>query len=429
MISVSNQATPTDLPSQEEVILSIEGVSKKFCRNLRRSLLYGVQDITSELLGTRTTNRKLRSQEFWALRDVSFQVRRGEALGLVGKNGGGKSTLLRVISGLIRPDSGSVEVKGRVAPLIALGAGFNPVLSGRENIYANMSILGLTSQEIRDRFDEVVAFAEIEEALDSPVQSYSSGMAARLGFACAVHTNPDILLIDEVLAVGDLKFRAKCFRRLAKLREQGVSFILVSHSSNSILAKCDTAVYLSKGQVKLAGDAASVTRQYENDLFLDSVSNAAGEAQFAEKPLSESSGLDVTAIFFRDSEGNRIKRPMSGQPVAICVDCTVHRTIDEVNLTLAFNEQVGEGDKILVLSTLHDKVPLRLAAGRHELRLEMPYLGLRPTSYVMDVTVFEGNYILLEAIRSFEFAVEGPGSMSQCLFFQPRYWVASKILT
>jgi lipopolysaccharide transport system ATP-binding protein len=427
MVSVSNQTALSDPSSQAEVILSIEGVSKKFCRDLKRSLLYGMQDITSELCGARTTCRQLRSKEFWALKDVSFQVRRGEALGLIGKNGGGKSTLLRVISGLIRPDSGSVEVKGRVAPLIALGAGFNPVLSGRENIYANMSILGLSSREIRDRFDQVVAFAEIEDALDSPVQSYSSGMAARLGFACAVHTDPDILLIDEVLAVGDLKFRAKCFKQLANLREKGVSFILVSHSSNSILAKCDTAVYLSKGQVMLAGDAVSVTRQYENDLFLDAISNTSGEACFSEKPLNESSGLDVTAIFFQDCDGNRVKRPVSGQPVTICVDCTVRRPLEEVNLTVALNEQVGEGDKVLVLSTLHDKTPLKLGIGRHVLQVELPYLGLRPTSYVMDVTLFEGSYILLDVIRSFEFAVESRGGMSQCLFFQPRLWTTRKI--
>ncbi len=419
------QTVETHLADQEDVILSVDQVSKKFCRDLQRSLLYGIQDITTELFALRTANKELRSKEFWALKDVSFQLRRGEALGLVGKNGSGKSTLLRVISGLIRPDTGSVTVKGRVAPLIALGAGFNPILSGRENIYANMSILGLTSEEIRDRFDEVVAFAEIEDAIEAPVQSYSSGMTARLGFACAVHTDPDILLIDEVLAVGDLKFRAKCFRQLANLRKRGVSFILVSHSSNSILAKCDTAIYLSKGNVMLTGDSTTVTRRYENDLFLDQALNASGEIHLAEKPQKESSGLDVTSIFFRDGDGNQIHRPVSGQPVTVCVVCTAHRAIPEANITLALREQIGEGDKILVLSTLHDKQPLSLTIGKNEIHIDFPYLGLRPTSYVMDVHLFEGNYVLLDAVQSFEFAVEGLGSMSQCLFYQPRIWSAT----
>ncbi|MBE9010417.1 ABC transporter ATP-binding protein [Pseudanabaenaceae cyanobacterium LEGE 13415] len=422
MVYVAPENMDTRPADEGEVILSVNQVSKKFCRDLKRSLLYGLQDMAAELSGLRHANDTLRPKEFWALKDVNFQIRRGQAIGLIGKNGSGKSTLLRVISGLIRPDTGSVSIKGRVAPLIALGAGFNPVLSGRENIFANMAILGLTSEEIRDRFDEVVAFAEIEDALDSPVQSYSSGMAARLGFACAIHTEPDILLIDEVLAVGDLKFRAKCFQKLAKLQSQGVAFVLVSHSSNSILAKCDTAVYLSKGEVVLSGDAASVTRRYENDLFLDQLSNAVGELQIAEKPESESSGLDITSIFFRDRHGKQIHRPMSGEPVVVCVQCTARRKLEETNISLAFREQVGEGEKMLVLSTLHDKIPLNLDVGKNEIQIDLSHLGLRPSSYVMSAHVFEGNYILLDAVKSFTFAVESPGSMNQCLFYQPRTW-------
>ncbi|MEC4816626.1 MAG: ABC transporter ATP-binding protein, partial [Scytonema sp. PMC 1069.18] len=232
MLGFNEQEISANLQdSESDIVLSVHGVSKKFCRNLKRSLLYGVRDITSELLGLREKNDELRPKEFWALKDISFQLRRGEALALVGKNGSGKTTLLRIIAGLIKPDTGFVEINGRVAPLIALGAGFNPVLTGRENIYANMAILGLSNKEIDKRFDEVVEFAEIEDAIDAPVQSYSSGMAARLGFSCAIHTEPEILLIDEVLAVGDVKFRLKCSRKLSQLQNYGTSFILVSHNS------------------------------------------------------------------------------------------------------------------------------------------------------------------------------------------------------
>lgn len=205
-VAVSNQQIENAVP-KNDVVLSLNGVSKKFCRDFKRSLLYGMQDISQEVLAIRNDkNNNLRRQEFWALQDVSFDLHRGDALGLIGKNGSGKSTLLRIIAGLIKPDVGSVEVYGRVAPLIALGAGFNPVLTGRENIYANMSILGLKRTEIDERFEEVVEFAELANAIDSPVRSYSSGMAARLGFSCAVHTSSEILLIDEVLSVGDIRY-------------------------------------------------------------------------------------------------------------------------------------------------------------------------------------------------------------------------------
>ncbi len=259
-ISITKPEVP-EKPPDSEVVLSVQGVSKKFCRDLKRSLFYGVQDIANELLGIREKSEKLRKKEFWALKNVSFEVRRGEALGLVGPNGSGKTTLMRIIAGLIRPDTGSVEIQGRIAPLIALGAGFNPILTGRENIYANMSILGLSKREIERRFDAVVEFAEIEDAIDAPVQTYSSGMRSRLGFASAIHTEPDILLIDEVLAVGDSRFRGKCFRRLHELREQGTSFILVSHNLHSILSVCSSAVYLKTGEFIGVGDAALVRSQ------------------------------------------------------------------------------------------------------------------------------------------------------------------------
>jgi lipopolysaccharide transport system ATP-binding protein len=169
-----------------DILLSVDHVSKRFCRSLRRSIGYGLLDIVQEVSGVRQESRSLRTGEFWALKDLSFSLKRGDSLGIVGPNGSGKTTLLRIISGLIKPDAGTVTVRGRVAPLLALGAGFSPVLTGRENAYVNMTILGLSPKQIHERFSEVVEFAEIGDALDAPVQTYSSGMVARLGFACAV---------------------------------------------------------------------------------------------------------------------------------------------------------------------------------------------------------------------------------------------------
>jgi lipopolysaccharide transport system ATP-binding protein len=177
-------------------VIEVSHLNKKFCEDLRKSLLYGIKDIGREILNLERRSSVLRKKEFWALNDVSFSIEKGQSIGLIGANGAGKSTLLRIISGLIKPDSGTVKVRGTVAPLIALGAGFNPILTGRENIFVNMAILGLNTQQIKARFDEVVDFSGLDHALDMPVQTYSSGMAARLGFSCAIFTQPEILLID-----------------------------------------------------------------------------------------------------------------------------------------------------------------------------------------------------------------------------------------
>ncbi|HIP72872.1 MAG TPA: ABC transporter ATP-binding protein, partial [Anaerolineae bacterium] len=192
-----------------DILVNVENVSKKFCRNLKRSLWYGVKDVGAEMFGRGSERIELRSQEFWAVKDVSFQLKRGETLGLIGHNGAGKTTMLRMLNGLIKPDTGRITVRGRIQALIALGAGFNPVLTGRENIYVNASVLGISKAETDRRFDQIVDFSGIEEFIDTPVQSYSSGMVVRLGFSIAAHLEPDILLVDEVLAVGDLAFKTK----------------------------------------------------------------------------------------------------------------------------------------------------------------------------------------------------------------------------
>ncbi len=351
-ISVTKPEVP-EKPQDSEVVLSVQGVSKKFCRDLKKSLFYGIQDITSELLGVREKSDKLRKKEFWALKDVSFQLRRGEALGLVGKNGSGKSTLLRIIAGLIRPDTGSVEIQGRIAPLIALGAGFNPILTGRENIYANMAILGLSKREIDRRFDAVVEFAEIEDAIDAPVQTYSSGMRSRLGFASAIHTEPDILLIDEVLAVGDSRFRGKCFRRLHELREQGTSFILVSHNLHSILSVCSSAVYLKTGE------------------FI---------------------GVD--------------------------------QIIEDVCINAVISGLAEGGETILKFHNLNDRMPLKVLPGVQEIQIQMPYLGLRVGTYMMNIYAKKEGLYRLDYVELFRFKVEGTEEIisGRSLFYQPRNW-------
>ncbi len=232
--------------SDPEVLITAEGASKKFCKDLRTSLAYGVQDLFGEALG-RQRGEQLRAKEFWAVQDVSFEVRRGECLGLVGRNGAGKTTLLRMLNGLIKPDRGHITMRGRVGALIALGAGFNPILTGRENVYVNGAVLGLSKADIDARFDEIVDFAELGEFIDSPVQSYSSGMSVRLGYSIASSLEPDILILDEVLAVGDEAFRLKCYQRIGKMMSQ-TAVILVSHNMEHIGGICSSVLFLRNGR-------------------------------------------------------------------------------------------------------------------------------------------------------------------------------------
>lgn len=229
-----------------EVLIKVNGLSKKFCRSIKRSLWYGTKDMLNAFSSS-VSEKTLRQDEFWALKDISFEVKRGECLGLIGHNGAGKSTLLKLLNGLIRPDAGSIEMCGRVGALIELGAGFSPLLSGRENVYINGSILGLTKDEIDEKYDEIVEFAELVDFMDTPIQNYSSGMKVRLGFAIAAQVNPDILLIDEVLAVGDMGFTLKCFNQMDKLL-RNTAIILVSHSIPQVARMATNLCVLEKGK-------------------------------------------------------------------------------------------------------------------------------------------------------------------------------------
>jgi len=233
--------------SSSEVLVRAEKVSKKFCRTLKKGLWYGMKDIGSELLA-RNRHHALRPQEFWAVSDVSFELRRGECLGLIGKNGAGKSTLLKIVNGLVKPDKGRIAVRGRVGALIELGAGFNPILTGRENIYVNAAVLGIAQQEIDRKLDSIIAFAEIGDFIDTPVLHYSSGMRVRLGFAVAAQLKPDVLIIDEVLAVGDIEFKIKCLNAVNNIMRHA-AILFVSHSMQFISQICTKVMVLNNGKV------------------------------------------------------------------------------------------------------------------------------------------------------------------------------------
>ena len=269
----------------QPILINVENVSKRFSRSLKHSLWYGIKDIGQELLGRSKETDQLRLAEFWALRDISFRIRRGESVGLMGHNGAGKTTLLKLINGLIKPSHGKISVTGSVRALIALGAGFNPILTGRENILISGAVLGFSDSEMKDRFDEIVAFSELEEFIDTPVQSYSSGMLARLGFSVAIHTWPDILLIDEVLAVGDLNFAIKCYRKISEFRNQGGLIILVSHNPYAIRTNCDRAIWLEHGEIQRDGEVNDVCGAYEQ--FVARANTMPGEQHITDDAIKD----------------------------------------------------------------------------------------------------------------------------------------------
>ena len=248
-----------------ETLINVDGASKKFCRSLKKSLWYGLQDLGREVTARRHGgDGQLRQDEFWAIKDVGFELKRGECLGLLGRNGAGKTTLLRMLNGLIKPDAGRIEMRGRTGALIALGAGFNPILTGRENIYINGSVLGLTKNEIDSKVEEIIDFAELAEFIDMPVQSYSSGMTVRLGFAIATSIQPDVLLLDEVLAVGDASFRHKCYQRIHRIISN-CAVIIVSHSMDQIAAVANKVGLMHGGKLTVFNNTAAGISAY-NDI-------------------------------------------------------------------------------------------------------------------------------------------------------------------
>jgi lipopolysaccharide transport system ATP-binding protein len=274
-----------------EVLVKVEGVSKKFCKDLKTSLWYGVKDLFSGLRGNQEDG-VLRPKEFWAVKDINFELRRGECLGLIGHNGAGKSTLLKILNGLINPDAGTVTMRGRVGALIELGAGFNPILTGRENIYNNGAVLGFTRKEIDAKVEAIIDFSEIREFIDMPVQNYSSGMKVRLGFAVAAQMEPDVLIIDEVLAVGDVGFRYKCLNAIGEIMKNS-AVIFVTHSMPQIYRICTEIMLMNKGMVIEYGNnlGKGIDKYFEMSNDGKPQIAGTGEASLVDCELSNSNNI------------------------------------------------------------------------------------------------------------------------------------------
>ncbi|WBM72081.1 ABC transporter ATP-binding protein [Buttiauxella sp. WJP83] len=249
----------------DDLAIEVEQLSKCFhiYENPRARLKQFILPTLKKVLHVGTAGSYYR--EFWPVRDLSFQIRKGETVGIIGNNGAGKSTLLQMICGTLNPTEGRVVVNGRIAALLELGSGFNPEFTGRENVYLNAAVLGLSKKEINEKYDEIVAFSEIEEFLDQPVKTYSSGMIARLAFSVAVQVNPDILIVDEALSVGDMAFQQKSFTKMKEIRDAGTSILFVSHSLSAVRNFCDTAIWMEKGKMRMIGERLEVCEAYQQE--------------------------------------------------------------------------------------------------------------------------------------------------------------------
>jgi lipopolysaccharide transport system ATP-binding protein len=325
-----------------DIVIKAEHVSKKFCKSLRYVMTYGALDITKDFFSIISKTEELRNGEFLAVNDVSFELKRGETLGIIGHNGAGKSTILKMLNGIYMPDKGRIQINGRVGALIEVGAGFHPMLTGRENIYVSGAILGISKKEIKKRFDDIVDFADIGDFLDTPVKYYSSGMYVRLGFAVAVFCEPDILLVDEVLAVGDKDFQIKCFQKISELVKNGVSIILISHNEYTIVEYTSKALFLKEGKQMFLGESEEAVTHYINNLLQEKKDRNEKELKGHAVNLRKKKIVGVT---FRNSKMETIKKITCGDALIVDFKYEVNEEIKNPIFGISFysNKQLMVG--------------------------------------------------------------------------------------
>ena len=366
-----------------ENVLEVHGVWKKYCRNLKRAMWYGLCDVGRHLAGRRPHSHPqyaLRQGEFYAIRNAGFELPRGQCLAIVGPNGAGKSTMLKMINGLIRPDFGEIRIRGKIGALIELGTGFNPILSGRENVYINAAVLGLKKKEIDRCFDDIVDFAELGHVINDPIKTYSSGMRVRLGFSVAAHLRPELLVMDEVLAVGDIGFRMKCFQHLNQLTKKGVSIILVTHAVGMLPRVASRVIVFDRGQVVFDGDLESGISLYEEKL------SAKVEKQGqAVAPTSDTPAI-IESVQTCDVRGQPKTEFRTGDPLTLQVTIRCHVSIQRTRLIASLASPTTE--VIATTSTNQKGLRLDLEPGLHTIQLEIESLPLLVGAYYFNLSLF-----------------------------------------
>lgn len=371
-------------------IIKIEGLSKQYLLNKnalpKNDTLYG--SFKDGLKNIKNLARKKEMIDFWALRDVSFDIQQGDRVGIIGRNGAGKSTLLKILSRITPPTKGHIEITGRVASLLEVGTGFHGDLSGRENIYLNGSILGMSKHEIDSKFDEIVAFAEVEKFLDTPVKRYSSGMYVRLAFAVAAHLEPEILIVDEVLAVGDAAFQKKCIGKMKDVSNSGRTILFVSHHMASIQSLCNKTIVLKKGMVDCPlSDTEVGVKHYLKDVVLQS------KTQIAERTDREGEGLfRFKNIILKDKFGTVQNAAQTGADLIIEIEFDLSRESLN-NLSLSLTVYNDEGREMFTLANHISKEPFTTLHKYNSIQCIVKKLPLMNGSYFCNIIAYKDNIV------------------------------------
>ena len=362
------------------VILDVQNVWKIYCRQLKRAMWYGVRDLARQLVGAGKDRHHddLRPGEFFAVRDANFKVHAGECVAMIGPNGAGKSTMLKMINGLIRPDQGDIRIRGRVGALIELGTGFNPILSGRENIYINAAVLGMGRQEVDRIFDKIVDFAELEHVIDDPIKSYSSGMRVRLGFSVAANLRPQLLLMDEVLAVGDVGFRMKCFKHLNELTKSGVSIILVTHAVGMLQRVANRAVVFGQGKIVHDGDLETGCTIYEQMM-------GASDRAVAKRKETPGAIANIGNVRVLNQRGEAQGEFETGEDLRLSIQLTTSKPIQKARLVVALCSPVH--GVLSSLSTPYQQVEFDVIPPEVTVELRLPRLPLLLGAYHFNISL------------------------------------------
>ena len=395
-----------------DIAIRVEGLSKKYQiggppvrYNTLRDKLTSAARNSLQIFNGRNGRGKARQETFWALKEVSFDIKRGEVLGVIGRNGAGKSTLLKVLSRITEPTAGRVRIQGRIGSLLEVGTGFHPELTGRENIFLNGAILGMRKNDIDRQFDEIVAFAEVEQFIDTPVKHYSSGMYLRLAFAVAAHLEPDILIVDEVLAVGDLVFQKKCLGKMGEVAGQGRTVLLVSHNMGSLSRLCTRCLWLEKGEVRDLGSPTAVITEYQSTAVIAS-------AEWVRTKPEEVGPVTFLRVTLRG--GGTVKSYYQGDE---SVMVTIHYRVTERLEACGIAVRVLASDGLTLLTT-SDADHLRVAAlpkepGLYEAAFTIPGSLFAPGSYSLSVAAHAPQRQVYEALEQpVAFEISAIGSMT-----------------
>jgi len=420
-----------------ETVISVENLSKKFCRDLKRSLWYGLKDIGKEIFALSSgENFKLRKNEFWALDNINFELNRGDCLGLIGRNGAGKTTLLRLLNGLIKPDLGKITMRGRVSALIALGSGFNPVLTGRENIYINGSVLGLTKKEIDQKIDQIIDFAEIKDFIDAPVQSYSSGMHVKLGFSiAAILLEPDILLLDEVLAVGDLAFQNKAMRRMNEHISRSNALILVSHNLDQIRIMCNKVMVIDNGQILYFGDSDKGLIEYENLSKNHRIKSI--NKDFIDHGFFRYRRVDGDRVIFNDlgllnNQNESVSEVKVDEPLRVYLDFHINEQSEDLYFTLSILNEKKDTDCLWVKSNDFNRFPFyNVQPGDYRVIVKFIEHNLAPGIYYINYSIRNGKNSELydHGFTDFAFAVKSDQHFERGIVHSVDEWELTEINT